>query len=673
MLRFAIRPAHEDLPLMRTFKQTAIAALTLTVMSFSAFGHPPDGADHGQTGAKDDPPDAQATSPYPPAVVLPQVDGPAPWSAKPVLNDPDRFQIAIMTDRTGGHRPGVWMKGVNRLNLMRPEFVMSVGDLIEGYTEDRPELERQWTEFLDFTDHLEMKFFFVAGNHDLTNPVMHELWRDHFGPEWYSFDYRGVHFLCLNSEDPSSQLSDQQLDWVEEDLNDHADARWTLIFIHKPLWAYAAREAAAGNPDSTGWTRVEAMLGDRSRTVFAGHHHSYVQFDQGGRKYYQLATTGGSSQLRGEAYGEFDHVVWLTMERDGPQIANLLLDGILPADVVTEESIARFRRFLAEVQLEVAPILVDDESGFHGGRIDLRLANRFDKPVEIRGRLAGVPLRGLTLEPDQLTLRAEPGETKELALSLQFTDKISFPQLAGTVFTATLRSDEQPGLSAERSIPVVIDRKYAVPATTGLTIDGNLDDWESLRFATPQEPLVLGKPEFWQGWGDASVQFDVMHDEELVYLAARIQDDVVVDKDRLELRIDARPLTTRIGDNRLREGTYQIRIPAPVSSETSTAGTLWNHRNQSVSDDLQTTSHPTATGYDIELAIPVSLLLKHQGGENWHSFQMTAVVNDVDEPGQEASRVLWRGTAEVDSRNSGYGHFVRSQRSPVTVVPISGK
>lgn len=46
-------------------------------------------------------------------------------------------------------------------------------------------------------------------------------------------------------------------------------------------------------------------------------------------RYYSLATTGGGSKLRGTAYGEFDHVAWVTMKKTGPVVANLLLDGIL--------------------------------------------------------------------------------------------------------------------------------------------------------------------------------------------------------------------------------------------------------------------------------------------------------------------------------------------------------
>ncbi len=82
---------------MPTFKHVAIVAW-LTVTSSSTFGHPPNADDTSETQNHGN---ARATSPYPPAIVLPQLDGPAPWSDKPVLNDPDRFQIAIMTDRTG--------------------------------------------------------------------------------------------------------------------------------------------------------------------------------------------------------------------------------------------------------------------------------------------------------------------------------------------------------------------------------------------------------------------------------------------------------------------------------------------------------------------------------------------------------------------------------------------
>ena len=50
--------------------------------------------------------------------------------------------------------------------------------------------------------------------------------------------------------------------------------------------------------------------------------------------YYQLATTGGGSKLRGVRYGEFDQIAWVTVKKDGaPVIANILLDGIYPENL----------------------------------------------------------------------------------------------------------------------------------------------------------------------------------------------------------------------------------------------------------------------------------------------------------------------------------------------------
>ena len=324
-----------------------VAAMLLVAASAAFFSSASQAVAHEGEHAHEHAP-AAAAAPLAPAMVLPEMAGPAPWTEKPVFDDPERFQIAIMTDRTGGHRPGIWMDAVTKLNMLRPSFVMSVGDLIEGYTDDRARALAEWDEFTGFVDQLDMKFFFVAGNHDVTNPMLQELWREKFGAAWYSFDYKRVHFLCLLSEDPLQRIGDEQLAFIRDDLAAHADARHTLVFLHKPLWNIAERELAAGNPDSTNWKQVEGMLADRPHTVFAGHVHHYVQYRRNGdRSYYSLATTGGGSQLRGVPYGEFDHVTWLTMEKDGPQVVNLKLDGILPPDVVTEAESQRFRAFLA--------------------------------------------------------------------------------------------------------------------------------------------------------------------------------------------------------------------------------------------------------------------------------------------------------------------------------------
>ena len=156
------------------------------------------------------------------------------------------------------------------------------------------------------------------------------------------------------------------------------------------------------------------MLGTRPHTVFSGHVHYYAQYDRNGMKYYHFATTGGSSQMRGVPYGEFDHVAWLTMEQDGPHVANLMLDGIFPADVVTEQGIARFRDFLAKTRIEVAPILLDDDSGFSQGRIDLRVTNGFERPSSWSARSTGCRCEGSPSSRRRFASKPSPAKPPSL-------------------------------------------------------------------------------------------------------------------------------------------------------------------------------------------------------------------------------------------------------------------
>ena len=262
-----------------------------------------------------------------------EAKGPTPWNNLNVNNNPATFQFAIVTDRTGGHRPGVFLDGVQKLNLLQPEFVMSVGDLIEGYTEDTAKLNWEWKQFTGFIDSLDMPFFYLPGNHDMTNKVMKEKWNELFGKSYYHFLYKDVLFLCLNSEDNyrgagKGTIDDEQYNYIEKALSENKNAKWTLVFMHQPLW---------NQNDTKRWKDVEKLLEPRKHTVFVGHNHRYRKYERNNGKYFVLATTGGGSALRGPNFGEFDHVVWVTMTDEGPILANLLLEGIWNENVMTND------------------------------------------------------------------------------------------------------------------------------------------------------------------------------------------------------------------------------------------------------------------------------------------------------------------------------------------------
>ncbi|HTU94165.1 MAG TPA: metallophosphoesterase [Gemmataceae bacterium] len=268
-----------------------------------------------------------------------------PWTHLRLNRSSEQFQFAIVSDRTGGHRAGIFSRAVELINLMQPEFVLSVGDLIEGYT-TAEKARTQWREFQSYVCKLQMPFFYAPGNHDALTPDMAKVWQEKFGRRYYHFVYKNVLFLVLNTYDGpeidakggkknlKEQFSKEQLDYVKQVLAENQSIRWTVVALHPPIWT---------RPDvaETGWLEVEKLLAGRNYTVFCGHIHHFRKYVRQGMNYYQLATTGGGSSLRGIDYGEFDHITWVTMKADGPVLAHLLLDGIYPEDLkkpITEET-----------------------------------------------------------------------------------------------------------------------------------------------------------------------------------------------------------------------------------------------------------------------------------------------------------------------------------------------
>ena len=287
-------------------------------------------------------------------------NGKRPWTSLETLDSDDRFHFAIVTDRTGRERLNVFGPAMETVNLLQPSFVVSVGDLIEGYTKDRTQLKKEWDELDSFVRELDAPFFYTAGNHDYSNQVMADIWRERYGTSYYSFLYKNVLFVVLNSglfdrkgvsghsqrRGPWEEEQKQQLGWLAGTLQKHSDVRWTFLLMHRPYWRFGWKRTK--NPPSDGpwprykdvvpeWVEVENMLQDRDYTAFAGHMHTYeFESDQVGPHKHEkisLATTGGISSMRGVEYGEFDHFVWVTMTEDAPVIANVLLDGILPKDI----------------------------------------------------------------------------------------------------------------------------------------------------------------------------------------------------------------------------------------------------------------------------------------------------------------------------------------------------
>ena len=70
---------------------------------------------------------------------------------------------------------------------------------------------------------------------------MDRIWDEMYGVRYYSFLYKDVLFLCLNTQDGEGSnplLGEEQIAWAKEELAATGDVRWTFVFIHQPLWVF---------------------------------------------------------------------------------------------------------------------------------------------------------------------------------------------------------------------------------------------------------------------------------------------------------------------------------------------------------------------------------------------------------------------------------------------------
>ena len=351
--------------------------------------------------------------PHPPLAA----DQAAPWTGL-AANDADAdFHFVIVGDRTGGARRGVFESAIPKVNLLKPAFVVSVGDLIQGDTEDQAQLDREWDEFEGFVAGLDVPFFYAAGNHDMSNAVMAETWQARFGPSYYSFMYKDVLFLVLNSElfgmasdmrtpVPGPWTQAEQMAFIAETLQRFPDPRWTIVIIHQARWDYA-------DAPQDDWRKVEAMLGQRDYTVFAGHSHRYVKIVRHDRRYITLATTGGNSRLRGLVHGEFDHVALVSMTDAGPLIANLTLDGIQDENVTTAASRDAVRKLRSAVSS--VPVF-GGGARFEAGSVAFDVANTSDKDMTVAFNVDPGPHLVYAAHPPPFTVA--PGQTERVEIAL---------------------------------------------------------------------------------------------------------------------------------------------------------------------------------------------------------------------------------------------------------------
>jgi len=549
-----------------------------------------------------------------------------PWSHLNFYNDPQNFQFAIVTDRTGGNRPGIFSVGIDKLNLLKPEFVMSVGDLIEGYTEDIDQLNREWDEFEGFISKLEAPFFYTPGNHDITNEVMEDIWEERFGRTYYHFVYKDVLFLALNSEEAiqgsgGGGIEDEQYEYIKKVLDDHPNVRWTMVFAHQPMWEY-------DNPRR--WWDVEALLEGRNHTVFVGHYHSYVKEKRNKSNYYVLATTGGGSNLRGPLFGEFDHLVWVTMTDNGPVLANLMLDGIYDDNIRTKELASMVNQVSSDIAMTIQPKF--DEELPHN--YTARIQNYSNSPMNA---LVTIKTEDRIIQNDFL-VEIEPNSVEMIEFESEQYEQIQVTADYTYSFEGYTQLETSQILTLEPQQFHSLSKRPRVPK-----IDGNLKEWGELRYSSEH---VIDVKTGLNSTSEDGFRFDAtMRGGKLVVAVDVTDSDLYtptsaghLSQDAIGMIIDAYPLEESSQNVMDQEKVFDRWFPLLLTPDKNEVTEL--AYQDLIGKHLTGALIRTEKGYSAEFMIPIKAIMKRlTDGDG--TFRLNIVMNDFDEDGSSHKTMSW--------------------------------
>ena len=171
---------------------------------------------------------------------------------------------------------------VANINRIRPRFVVICGDLVNKVGD-----AAQTAEYLRITAKIDpsIPVYAVPGNHDVGNeptPETLAYYRQHFGPDHYSFVQGSLYGIVLNSGVISApgnvqEAAAEQEAWLKAELAKarSTGARHIVVFQHHSWFLEKADEPDQyfNVPMQQRRHYLDLLKGAGVRYIFAGHYH----------------------------------------------------------------------------------------------------------------------------------------------------------------------------------------------------------------------------------------------------------------------------------------------------------------------------------------------------------------------------------------------------------------
>ena len=458
----------------------------------------------------------------------------------------------------------------------------------------------------------------------------------------------------------------KQAEWLEAHLKEDQDTPYRFAIYHVPLYnSYRPFDNEWSQAGRTHWGPLFDKYG--LTTAFENHDHMFKRSKllRDGRE-----SDKGVLYLGDGAWGKGPRTLDLTLrpylEKGGATLHFWLVDltaerveyraidingrifDVYPTDAAgAAEAEAYFATLPQKYKIPngtimVAPLLIDHKS-FEQSEVSVTITNHEDYPAEVRLVIeTDAPLKA---KPAERRLSLTPGQSGEVHFNLMASAETPVGELPASnldvVFDYQLPSKV---VTVQTSHVLALDTIRLVRRRESrVIVDGRLDEWGSLPYAMlkPGQFQPSKGADSWQGPDDASLRFAAVYDENHLYLALEITDDVLFVQSRLphgnrdEITIWGDVFPGGKGD---KDPWFSVSLGQGIGDTRYKTG-------EDAPEGVLAAGVSTKNGYSFEIAIPMEAfraLRKERGGGDLEYLRLNFAIVDKDESIERPTSLLWR-------------------------------
>lgn len=256
--------------------------------------------------------------------------------------DGEQFKMIIIGDNrpsTTIAQPAEFAQLAEMIAAEAPHIVIMTGDYVMEVEDNHADNLLMWEYFTNITDIIGhyAPIYAVIGNHDTgarTGELKLEYFFDAFvqyaePSPYFSFDYAGVHFAFLTTEEPGNEgvIVGDQLAWLTNDL-ETTSSEMKFVVQHRPLFPVVHIDDSYNDLDPEDREALQTLYEQQNVSMLiTGHDHMFNRITVNG--VVQIIAGGGGAPVYNHPVwgGGFFHYVRTNVSSDHVNITAIKLDG----------------------------------------------------------------------------------------------------------------------------------------------------------------------------------------------------------------------------------------------------------------------------------------------------------------------------------------------------------